>query len=248
MCTTCGCGVSNTSTELHSQHTHETATRTIAVQESLFAKNDAYAAINRDRLKRHRVLMLNLMSSPGAGKTTLLVETLKRLHRDFQCAVIEGDQQTDQDARRIRETDTPAVQINTGQGCHLDAHQIGHAMENFTLPELDILFVENVGNLVCPAGFDLGERAKVVIFSVTEGADKPLKYPNMFEVADLLLIHKVDLLPYVDFDINQAVRYAHQINPGLQIIQTSTKARQEAAGEGLESWYAWLSHAFTSIG
>jgi hydrogenase nickel incorporation protein HypB len=181
------------------------------------------------------VFALNLVSSPGSGKTTLLTQTVRVLHDEFPIAVIGGDQQTANDAERIRAAGAPAVQINTGKGCHLDAHGIGHALERLPLPESGVLFIENVGNLVCPADFDLGEAHKVVILSVTEGEDKPLKYPNMFAAAGLMLLNKTDLLPYVDFDVARCLDYARRVNPDIQILQLSART-----GDGMTAWLDWV--------
>jgi hydrogenase nickel incorporation protein HypB len=177
--------------------------RVIQVERDLFAKNDALATNNRNFFSAHKILALNLVSSPGSGKTTLLVRTLYSLKETQTMAVIEGDQQTDNDAERIRATGIPAIQINTGKGCHLDANMVGQALHQLDVPQNTLLFIENVGNLVCPAGFDLGEAAKVVVLSVTEGEDKPLKYPDMFRAARLMLLNKCDLLPYLNFDVAQ---------------------------------------------
>ena len=194
MCTICGC----------SGHApHSTQTRLIEVEQSLLSKNNQYADLNRGLLASHKVVAFNLVSSPGSGKTSLLTKTIEKLKADFEVVVIEGDQQTDHDAQRIRDSGAQAIQVNTGKGCHLDAHAVGHALEKLPLDNADFAFIENVGNLVCPAAFDLGEQAKIVILSVTEGDDKPLKYPDMFRAAKLMLINKIDLLPYVDFDIKR---------------------------------------------
>ena len=179
--------------------------------------------------------MLNLVSSPGSGKTTLLTETLKRLHGTVPCAVIEGDQQTVNDAERIRATGTPAIQVNTGKGCHLDAQMIHDAMQRLPLEDNGILFIENVGNLVCPASFDLGERHKVAVLSVTEGEDKPLKYPHMFAAASVMLLNKVDLLPYLNFDLDACLASARAVNPDIEIMLVSA-----TTGEGMDAWLAWL--------
>jgi hydrogenase nickel incorporation protein HypB len=186
-------------------------------------------------LAERGLLALNLVSSPGAGKTTLLVETLKGLKGKMSLGVIEGDQETANDADRIRETGVQAIQINTGKGCHLDAHMIGHALEGLALDPGGAVLIENVGNLVCPAAFDLGEASKVVILSVTEGEDKPIKYPDMFAAADLMILSKIDLLPHLDFDVNQAIEYAHRVNPDLAVMQVSAKT-----GEGLREWQEWI--------
>jgi len=199
------------------------------------AKNDRYAADNRRWLEKRRLLALNLVSSPGAGKTSLLVRTLQALKGEMPFVVIEGDQQTQLDVERIRACEVPALQINTGKGCHLDAHQIGHALHDLEPPEGAVVMIENVGNLVCPAGFDLGEEGKVVVLSVTEGEDKPLKYPHMFHAAQLMVINKIDLLPYLDFDLERCIEYARRVNPGIQILQLSVRN-----GKGLTAWYEWL--------
>ena len=241
MCNTCGCapGAVTLDGQHHHEHghddPHDPAARVIALEVDLRAKNDRYAAQSRARLHAAGTLALNLMSSPGAGKTTLLVASLERLNGRLPLAVIEGDQATASDAERIRATGAKAVQINTGQGCHLDAHMIGHALDRVGVPAGGVLFVENVGNLVCPAGFDLGETRKVVVASVTEGEDKPLKYPNMFAVADLLLVSKVDLLPHLAFDLPALIANARRINPAIQIIEVSA-----VTGAGVESWLAWI--------
>jgi hydrogenase nickel incorporation protein HypB len=179
-----------------------------------------------------------LVSSPGAGKTSLLVRTIADLKGRFPVAVIEGDQETSHDADRIRATGAPAVQINTGKGCHLDAHMVGHAVESLPLAAGGVLFIENVGNLVCPAAFDLGEAHKVVILSVTEGEDKPLKYPNMFAAAGLMVLNKIDLLPHVPFDVERCVDYARRVNPGIRILKVSA-----FKGDGLDGWYGWIEAA-----
>ena len=185
------------------------------IEQDILAKNDAYAARNRQLLADRGIFALNLVSSPGSGKTTLLVRTIEALRGRMPVAVIEGDQQTSLDADRIRATGAPAVQVNTGKGCHLDAHMVGHALDELAPADGSLLLIENVGNLVCPAAFDLGEAHKVVILSVTEGDDKPLKYPDMFHAADLMLVNKVDLLPYVEFDVDAAIAYARRVRPGL---------------------------------
>ena len=209
--------------------------RRLRLERDILARNDALAAANRRLLAAHAVFALNLVSSPGAGKTALLVRTIEALDGRVPLAVIEGDQQTEFDAERIRATGAPALQINTGQGCHLDADMIGRALARMALPARGLLFIENVGNLVCPAAFDLGEAHKVAILSVTEGEDKPLKYPNLFAAADLLLINKVDLLPYLSFDLARAIGYARRINPRVTVIPCSA-----TSGEGLAAWLAWL--------
>jgi hydrogenase nickel incorporation protein HypB len=212
--------------------------RTIQVERDLLARNDALAAGNRAFFAARRMLALNLVSSPGSGKTTLLVRALSALKGRMPMAVIEGDQQTDNDAERIRATGVQAIQINTGKGCHLDANMVGHALERLALPEGALLFIENVGNLVCPAAFDLGEAAKVVILSVTEGEDKPLKYPDMFRAARLMLLNKCDLLPHLSFDAELAESHARRVNPDIEIIRISA-----TSGKGMDEWLAWLAHA-----
>ncbi|WP_034619669.1 hydrogenase nickel incorporation protein HypB [Chitinibacter tainanensis] len=211
--------------------------RTIRLEIDILASNDGQAGANRARLAAQQIFALNLVSSPGSGKTTLLVETLRRWVG--AAAVIEGDQQTDNDAERIRATGVPAVQINTGKGCHLDAHMVAGALDVLqqegTLAANSLLLIENVGNLVCPAAFDLGEAHKVAILSVTEGEDKPLKYPDLFRAADLLLLSKTDLLPYVDFNVEAAIAMARQVRPDLPVIQLSSKT-----GAGFAEWQAWL--------
>ncbi len=230
------------------QHPHHdpapatTTTRRIQIEQNILAKNDALAADNRAFFTERNILALNLVSSPGSGKTTLLVRTIESLKGQVAMAVIEGDQQTDNDAERIRATGAPAVQINTGKGCHLDAEMVGHALEQMALPAESLLFIENVGNLVCPAAFDLGEAAKVVVLSVTEGEDKPLKYPDMFRAARLLLLNKCDLLPHLCFDIELAESYARRVNPDIRIIRLSA-----TSGEGMNDWMAWLDAQRTTI-
>ena len=209
--------------------------RMIEIEQNILGKNDEYANENRQFFTEQGILSLNLVSSPGSGKTTLLTQTITDLKDELSLSVIEGDQQTANDAERIRATGVPALQINTGKGCHLDAHMIGHAMEKMTPEKGGVLFIENVGNLVCPAAFDLGEAHKVAILSVTEGEDKPLKYPDMFHAADIMLLNKIDLLPYLDFDVDKCIEYARRVNPGIQVLQVSA-----TSGEGMENWYQWI--------
>nr|WP_321442681.1 hydrogenase nickel incorporation protein HypB [uncultured Cohaesibacter sp.] len=209
--------------------------RMIQIETDIMAKNDDYAAANRKWLMGRGIFALNLVSSPGSGKTTLLTRSITDLAGEFPVSVIEGDQQTANDADRIRETGAPAIQINTGKGCHLDGHMIGHALESLAPAEESLLFIENVGNLVCPAGFDLGEAHKVAILSVTEGEDKPLKYPDMFHAADLMLLNKVDLLPYLTFDVEACIANARRINPKIKVLPVSA-----TSGEGMQSWYQWI--------
>jgi hydrogenase nickel incorporation protein HypB len=199
----------------------------------VLAKNDGIAAENRAWLTDRGVTALNLMSSPGAGKTTLLERTIAASARPV--TVIEGDQETLFDAERIRKAGARAIQVNTGAGCHLDATMVGRALQSLQPQPGSILFIENVGNLVCPALFDLGEKRKVVVISVTEGDDKPLKYPHMFAAADLVVLNKTDLLPYVDFDVDRLARDARKLSPGLEVLALSART-----GEGLDDWWGWL--------
>jgi hydrogenase nickel incorporation protein HypB len=236
MCIDCGCAENHTHNHDH-KHNHDSS-RTINVGESLLAKNDRLAAGNRKLFNDAGLLTLNLVSSPGSGKTTLLEKTLSDLKEQFSFAVLEGDQQTANDADRIAATGVPVHQINTGAGCHLDAHMVGHGVEKFDLDTTDILMIENVGNLVCPASFDLGEDLKVAVLSTTEGEDKPAKYPQMFRAAEIMIINKIDLLPHLDFDMEKCRDYALQVNPDLTIFELSCRS-----GEGLDTWYAWLEEA-----
>ena len=222
------------------KHSHQHATEapkrtTISIEEDILGKNNRLAGFNRALFKEKGIFVLNLVSSPGSGKTTLLERTLRDLSQKLRFAVIEGDQQTDNDARRIAATGVPVRQINTGAGCHLDAHMIMHGTEDFDLDNLDLLMIENVGNLVCPAAFDLGEHHKVAVLSVTEGEDKPLKYPQMFHNSTVMLLNKTDLLPHLDFDVEKCKEYARHVSPGIIIFEVSAKS-----GEGMESWYQWL--------
>ncbi|MCP5156236.1 MAG: hydrogenase nickel incorporation protein HypB [Ectothiorhodospiraceae bacterium] len=215
-------------------------TRMVRIEQDILAENAAHASANRRYLEHRGLLALNVVSSPGSGKTTLLARTITDLSRTsdgdgLRFAVIEGDQQTTHDAERIRATGAAAIQINTGKGCHLDAHMVGHALESLAPADGDVVLIENVGNLVCPAAFDLGEAHKVVVLSVTEGDDKPLKYPDMFHVSDLMLLAKTDLLPYVDFDVERCLANARRVNPRIKMLAVSAKT-----GEGLPGWYAWL--------
>jgi hydrogenase nickel incorporation protein HypB len=212
-----------------------TQERIVRIERDILSKNDAYARQNRAFFATQGILALNFVSSPGSGKTTLLVRTINDLLGKIPVAVIEGDQQTSNDAERIRETGAPAIQINTGKGCHLDAHMVGHALETLALKKGAALFIENVGNLVCPAAFDLGEAHKIVVLSVTEGEDKPLKYPDMFAAADLMLLNKSDLLPHLSFDVGKCLAYALKVNPNLQTLVVSAQT-----GEGMEAFYAWI--------
>jgi hydrogenase nickel incorporation protein HypB len=222
----------------HHSHSHSpeySQRRTIRLEQDILAKNDRLAERNRGWFQRRQIFAVNLMSSPGAGKTTLLERTIRDLGRELPLAVIEGDQETLRDAERIRATGCRAVQINTGTGCHLDAEMLTRALAELEPPIGSVVMIENVGNLVCPALFDLGEGARAVIMSVTEGEDKPLKYPHMFRAADLMILSKADLLPHLEFDVAGCLEYARRVNPRLEIIQLSA-----TRGLGLDSWYAWL--------
>jgi hydrogenase nickel incorporation protein HypB len=210
--------------------------RTVKLEQDLLAKNQLVAERNRGRFEGREILAVNLMSSPGAGKTTLLEKTIGALGQSASVYVVEGDQATLNDAERIRATGAPVVQINTGTGCHLDAEMLSRGIAELKPPRGAVVFIENVGNLICPALFDLGERAKVVILSVTEGEDKPIKYPHMFRACQAMLINKIDLLPYLRFSIERCVNYARQINPDIRIIPVSAET-----GEGMDAWYAWLN-------
>jgi hydrogenase nickel incorporation protein HypB len=264
MCTICGCGTTTEGYRPfehhhhhdgdHAQHGHLHADgsvrlgmeasadlggtsreRIIRLERDILSKNDAYAQANRTRLLATRQFALNFVSSPGSGKTSLLVRAINDLRPRFAIAVIEGDQQTSNDADRVRATGAPAIQINTGKGCHLDAHMVGHALDQLPLQPGGLLFIENVGNLVCPAAFDLGEAHKVVVLSATEGEDKPLKYPDMFAHADVMLLNKVDLLPHLDFDLDSCIAYARRVNPRIDIMAVSART-----GEGMSMFYSWI--------
>ena len=201
----------------------------------MLAKNDRLAARNRGWFEGREILALNLVSSPGAGKTTLLERTIRDLKDEIPIFVIEGDQATVNDGERIRAAGAAAVQVNTGTGCHLEADMVARGLDELRPPSGAMVLIENVGNLVCPALFDLGERAKVIVLSVTEGEDKPLKYPHMFQAADLMILNKTDLLPHVDFDVEAAVANAKTVNPGIAVLRLSARS-----GEGMDAWYAWL--------
>ncbi|MFZ0047385.1 MAG: hydrogenase nickel incorporation protein HypB [Streptosporangiaceae bacterium] len=211
------------------------AGRTVQLQQKVLAKNDDLARANRQWLRDRGILAINLMSSPGSGKTTLLERTTRELAGRMSISVIEGDQETALDAKRIQAAGSPVVQINTGVGCHLDADMVAQGLRGLDPPSGSIVVIENVGNLVCPALFDLGEEAKVVLASVTEGADKPLKYPHMFRQADLVLLNKTDLLPYVDFDVRQYMSDLRRTAPDAMLLQLSV-----TTGDGMQGWYDWL--------
>jgi hydrogenase nickel incorporation protein HypB len=259
MCDTCGCGdhkegfvirkpsenVNEENFHVHSHehshndhthhHHHEGETEHVELNKKILGQNDLLAERNRGFFEAKEIVTLNLVSSPGSGKTSILVKTLEQLKNDIPMAVIEGDQRTSLDAARIMETGVSVVQVNTQTGCHLDAAMVNAALKELTVPQNGILIIENVGNLVCPALFDLGEQFRILVVSVTEGDDKPLKYPYMFASAHLCLINKIDLLPYVDFDINKFKDNALRTNHHLQFIELS--ARTE---EGMQTWYSWL--------
>lgn len=253
MCTTCGCSSSEVvvtpvmAGETHHHHDHgahdhdhgalrtERETRTLVMEQAVLAHNDVLAQVNRAWFGEQAIVAVNLMSSPGAGKTTLLERTIRDLAGEMDLCVVEGDQETLLDAERIRATGARVVQINTGAGCHLDAEMVARGLKSLEPGPRSVVLIENVGNLVCPAMFDLGERAKIVIMSVTEGQDKPLKYPQMFRAAQLMILNKVDLIPYVSFDPEQCITYARQVNPKLEVISVSA-----TRGDGLDGWYQWL--------
>lgn len=258
MCTVCGCSEGETKVHghnhdrghhhHHNDHHHHhygegpagtevpgmSQERLIEIETDILSKNDSYADQNRTLLNKMGVLAVNLVSSPGSGKTTLLCKTIEAL-ADQPLAVIEGDQQTQNDADRIRATGARAVQVNTGKGCHLDAHMVGHAMEHLELHSGSMLFIENVGNLVCPAAFDLGEDGKIAILSVTEGEDKPLKYPDMFTAARLAILNKIDLAPHCDVDLDLYEANLRRVNPHIEILRLSART-----GEGMDAWIGWL--------
>ena len=223
-------------------HAHDGAERTLDLQTRILAKNDALAARNRAWLAGREIFALNLVSSPGAGKTTLVERTILALKEKIPLFVIEGDQATSLDGERIRAAGAPAVQVNTGAGCHLDAEMVARGLMELRPPPGSIVLIENVGNLVCPALFDLGEGAKAVVLSVTEGDDKPLKYPHMFRAAQLVAVNKIDLAPYVDFDRNRALENARRINPGIETLQISA-----TTGEGFDAWVDWLLQAAANM-
>ncbi|WP_433870430.1 hydrogenase nickel incorporation protein HypB [Saccharopolyspora sp. CA-218241] len=217
------------------RHRRPRASRKVSIEQDVLAKNNALAAANRRDLAERGVVAVNLMSSPGAGKTTLLERTIRELGGSAPIAVVEGDQETQVDAERIRAAGCPVVQVNTGSGCHLDAEMLARAVVALDPGPGSLLFVENVGNLVCPALFDLGETRRVVVMSVPEGADKPIKYPHMFREADLVLINKADLLPHVDFDPARCAEQVRRLNPGAEVLLVSA-----TTGEGLPEWFGWL--------
>ncbi len=265
MCTTCGCSDTATSrvTKLtpgktqpilghthpdhveqeHAHHQHDSApdnpasrqAHTVTVKEAILRKNDDLAKENRQWFQEHQILALNLVSAPGSGKTTILEQTIRELRISTPISVIEGDQETLHDAERIQKTGCPVVQINTGAGCHLEADMLARGIHKLNPPARSLLLIENVGNLVCPALFDLGEIARVAILSVTEGEDKPLKYPHMFQSSDVLILNKVDLLPYLSFNTEKCLENTRRVNPNIQIFPVSA-----TTGEGLPQWYDWI--------
>jgi hydrogenase nickel incorporation protein HypB len=258
MCTTCGCETNGKGVRVvkiknyqdhhhhdhdHSHHHHDHShkpedahnQKVIQLEQDILQKNNLLAERNRGYLEAKNILALNLVSSPGSGKTALLERTIQDLKNEVSIAVIEGDQQTNQDAERIAQTGAPVVQINTGKGCHLDAEMVNKALRELKPESNSILMIENVGNLVCPAMFDLGETARVVIISVTEGDDKPIKYPDMFQSAHICLINKIDLLPYVNFSVERAKDFARKVNHHLQFMEVSA-----TTGAGMSEWYDWL--------
>jgi hydrogenase nickel incorporation protein HypB len=242
MCATCGCEADGKVTmhepghhHDHHHHSHDHQKKVVDVEKDILHENNLLAERNRGYFEAKNMLALNLVSSPGSGKTSLLERTLTDLKGELDFAVIEGDQQTTNDADRIHATGTKVVQINTGKGCHLDAHMVLHALQGMKPKNDSVLFIENVGNLVCPAMFDLGEKERVVIISVTEGDDKPLKYPDMFYSSSLCIINKIDLLPYVPFDIEKVKANAKKVNHKLEIMEVSC-----TSGMGLQQWYNWL--------
>ena len=244
MCRTCGCGEAEVRVDgVHGHaHGHEPVPEVVDIETALLAKNDHLAGHNRAWLAERGIVALNLMSSPGAGKTSLLRRTITELAPLRPVSVIEGDQETRLDAERIRSTGAPVVQINTGSGCHLDADMLARGLAELAPPARSMVFVENVGNLVCPALFDLGEAAKVVVVSVTEGEDKPLKYPYMFAVADVVVINKIDLLPYVDVRLEQLTQHCRSVNPDVRVLPLSV-----TTGDGMGAWCDWLVTSTPSV-
>ncbi len=215
---------------------------TISLEQDILGKNNLIAAQNRGWFKGKNILALNLMSSPGAGKTTLLTRTINDLKNKLPISVIEGDQETINDAQKIQETGCKVIQINTGTGCHLDAGMIERGLAELNPPMNSVVMIENVGNLVCPALFDLGEQLKIVILSITEGEDKPIKYPHMFRASEVMILTKIDLLPYVNFDVERCIEYARQVNPQIKIFQVSSQT-----GSGLNDWYQWLESKVANL-
>jgi len=263
MCDTCGCGQPDSSYTIvkpgeginhqekdnyshHHTHEHDDEdihhSHKIVIEQDIQQKNNLIAERNRGYFEAKNVLTLNLVSSPGSGKTCLIERTIKDLSQEINYFIIEGDQQTMLDAERIQKAGAPVVQINTGNGCHLNADMINNAIKKIEIINRSVLIIENVGNLVCPALFDLGESYRIVIISVTEGDDKPLKYPTMFHSSNLCIINKTDLLPYVDFNVKKCKEFALRINHHLQFFEMSVKS-----GEGLENWYSWLREQYKKL-
>lgn len=242
MCGTCGCGVTVEGTGISDATAHEHAAyhaneqRRLVLEQQLLHKNDTLAGANRAWFQEQNVLAVNVMGGPGAGKTALLERVIGQVQTERPVAVLEGDQETDRDAERIRAVGCKVHQINTGAGCHLDAHMIQHACAHLSLAPGTLLLIENVGNLVCPSLFDLGERLKVVVMSCTEGDDKPQKYPHMFRAADVFVLNKVDLLPHVSFDVERCLEDAARVNPRLRVVQTSA-----TRGDGIQALLAELT-------
>ncbi|MCP4551574.1 MAG: hydrogenase nickel incorporation protein HypB [Bacteroidetes bacterium] len=249
MCGTCGCGEDsvtirmpgeknnqNSNSNNHTHDHHHDHAREINLEIDVLQRNNLKAMKNRGYFEAKNIIALNLVSSPGSGKTSLLERTIKELNKSLSFYVIEGDQQTMNDANRIKAAGAPAVQINTGNGCHLDADMVEKAVARLNPKNNSFMVIENVGNLVCPSMFDLGESKRVVIISVTEGEDKPIKYPNMFQSSDICIINKSDLLPYVDFNVENTKKYALQVNHHLTFFELSVKT-----GEGMNAWYDWLN-------
>lgn len=213
----------------------------IKIEQDILHKNDKLAERNRGYFEAKNILSINMVSSPGSGKTSLLERTIKEMKNNFDFFIVEGDQQTMNDAERIQAAGAPAIQVNTGQGCHLDADMVNRAVKALEVKDNSVLFIENVGNLVCPAMFDLGESKRVVVISVTEGEDKPIKYPAMFSTSDICIINKTDLLPYLDFDVEKLKNYALRVNHHLEFIELSVKN-----GEGMNNWYEWLKNTLAA--
>jgi hydrogenase nickel incorporation protein HypB len=258
MCDTCGCDQTNNPITFNkpgkaNEHTHDhtythmhdhgynehnrdlSKSKVIQIEQDVLNINNLLAQKNRGYLEAKNIITLNLVSSPGSGKTTLLEKTITDLKKEITFFVIEGDQQTMNDANRIDATGTPVIQINTGNGCHLNADMVNRALKKLEVKDNSLLVIENVGNLVCPSLFDLGETYRVVIISATEGDDKPIKYPNIFHTSDICIINKIDLLPYVDFNIDKAKEYAMKVNQHIKFFELSAKS-----GEGMNNWYEWL--------
>jgi hydrogenase nickel incorporation protein HypB len=261
MCSTCGCGDENGEVKIiipgektmehhghshdhhhdhsHDHHSHEKSI--LEIEQDILSKNDLLAQRNRGYFEAKNIVAINLVSSPGSGKTSLLEATLRDLQKEMEFSVIEGDQQTANDADRIGALAIPVVQINTGKGCHLDSEMVYRAFKKIELKDNSVLMIENVGNLVCPAMFDLGEQHRVVIISTTEGDDKPIKYPDMFHNSDICIINKMDLLPYVSFNVEKAKDYARRVNPNLLFFELSA-----TTGEGMDAWYSWIKESVSS--